>query len=153
MSKPDPADMELVAQARREHYGTVIEMPRGRSERHFVWRCHCGSGRDVSALVDWETAADELHAHENRAILTFLAPRLRPTGEYAEEGTEEDLSITAVIDLDNAKRPTAFVIRCPECGDVGRVPFTEWEEGAGMVGPKEQAIWYAHVAEKHAPAQ
>jgi hypothetical protein len=63
--------IELVAQARGEHNGCVIDLPGGRES--FAWRCVCGSGRDVSAPTDWETAADELRAHENRAVLTALA--------------------------------------------------------------------------------
>lgn len=65
---------------------------------------------------------------------------------------EEPEGMVGVVGIDNEKRPKlakAFVVSCPVCGEVGRVPFEEWEEDVGIMGPKEQAFWDAHVAEKH----
>jgi len=59
-----------------QHEGTVIHMVGDR----YAWTCRCGSGRDVSAATDWDTAAAELREHER---ISYPLYATIPEAEYA----------------------------------------------------------------------
>jgi len=81
------ATEELVVRAKANHRTTSTDTGKSGPER-YVWRCSCGSGRDKSAPVRWGVARDEMHSHEDRAILAELADAgllLAPGGEMSDE--------------------------------------------------------------------
>jgi len=82
-----PETEELVAQIKNAHRTTTTDLGNSGGER-YVWRCSCKSGRDRSAPVRWGVARDEMHAHEDRALLAALADAgvlVMPRGETRVE--------------------------------------------------------------------
>lgn len=64
----------------------------------------------------------------------------------------EDPEIMGFVDIDTPRRPkkaTAFVITCPECGEVGRIPFVEWNAGMEGGSTSTEELWDQHVAQAH----